>query len=425
MIFWKEDKGQSLVLTAIFMGVVSLGFLALAVDTGMLFREKRIAQSAANAAAMGAATELAAGRSSNEQAVANELTTLNGFSTTPALTTLTSLNGVSSQYVQATVSKSVPTYFLGAFNKNLATVSVGATAVAGGGASSSTCICLEGTSGEDLNMNNAGVINAPNCGVVVDSTSSNAAVLNDGGYIKALSFGVVSTSWEDSGSDWINTNGNIQYTVTGVSACAPSMPTPPSYNSGSCTQSVGGSYVAGGWTFGTGGATTVNCYANMTVGANGVTDTINPGIYVITGYLTFDAGANGLSNKGGNGVFFYLPSGASLTIQNGANLNLVAGGNSESGGTTAPSTGYNGILLYQQTGNSNAITIQGGATSYINGALFAPSAPLEISNGTGTSITLEVVAKTLGIAGGATLNATENANVDEGSLSIGNPKLVQ
>jgi len=425
MIFWKEDKGQSLVLTAIFMGVVSLGFLALAVDTGMLFREKRIAQSAANAAAMGAATELAAGRSSNEQAVANELTTLNGFSTTPALTTLTSLNGVSSQYVQATVSKSVPTYFLGAFNKNLATVSVGATAVAGGGASSSTCICLEGTSGEDLNMNNAGVINAPNCGVVVDSTSSNAAVLNDGGYIKALSFGVVSTSWEDSGSDWINTNGNIQYTVTGVSACAPSMPTPPSYNSGSCTQSVGGSYVAGGWTFGTGCATTVNCYANMTVGANGVTDTINPGIYVITGYLTFDAGANGLSNKGGNGVFFYLPSGASLTIQNGANLNLVAGGNSESGGTTAPSTGYNGILLYQQTGNSNAITIQGGATSYINGALFAPSAPLEISNGTGTSITLEVVANTLGIAGGATLNATENANVDEGSLSIGNPKLVQ
>jgi hypothetical protein len=425
MIFWKEDKGQSLVLTAIFMGVVSLGFLALAVDTGMLFREKRIAQSAANAAAMGAATELAAGRSSNEQAVANELTTLNGFSTTPALTTLTSLNGVSSQYVQATVSKSVPTYFLGAFNKNLATVSVGATAVAGGGASSSTCICLEGTSGEDLNMNNAGVINAPNCGVVVDSTSSNAAVLNDGGYIKALSFGVVSTSWEDSGSDWINTNGNIQYTVTGVSACAPSMPTPPSYDSGSCTQSVGGSYVAGGWTFGTGGATTVNCYANMTVGANGVTDTINPGIYVITGYLTFDAGANGLSNKGGNGVFFYLPSGASLTIQNGANLNLVAGGNSESGGTTAPSTGYNGILLYQQTGNSNAITIQGGATSYINGALFAPSAPLEISNGTGTSITLEVVANTLTIAGGATLNATENANVDEGSLSIGNPKLVQ
>lgn len=425
MIFWKEDKGQSLVLTAIFMGVVSLGFLALAVDTGMLFREKRIAQSAANAAAMGAATELAAGRSSNEQAVANELTTLNGFSTTPALTTLTSLNGVSSQYVQATVSKSVPTYFLGAFNKNLATVSVGATAVAGGGASSSTCICLEGTSGEDLNMNNAGVINAPNCGVVVDSTSSNAAVLNDGGYIKALSFGVVSTSWQDSGSDWINTNGNIQYTVTGVSACAPSMPTPPSYDSGSCTQSVGGSYVAGGWTFGTGGATTVNCYANMTVGANGVTDTINPGIYVITGYLTFDAGANGLSNKGGNGVFFYLPSGASLTIQNGANLNLVAGGNSESGGTTAPSTGYNGILLYQQTGNSNAITIQGGATSYINGALFAPSAPLEISNGTGTSITLEVVANTLTIAGGATLNATENANVDEGSLSIGNPKLVQ
>jgi len=150
MGFWNEDEGQSLVLTAVFLAIISLGFLALAVETGVLFRQKRIAQSAANAAALGAATELAAGRTGNEQAVANQLAALNGVSSAPVLATLTTLNGVSSQYVQATVTQSVPTYFLGAFNRNLARVPVSASAIAGGGSTSSTCVCLEGGSGEDL-----------------------------------------------------------------------------------------------------------------------------------------------------------------------------------------------------------------------------------------------------------------------------------
>jgi cytochrome c biogenesis protein ResB len=147
---------------------------------------------------------------------------------------------------------------------------------------------------------------------------------------------------------------------------------------------------------------------------------------VITGYLTFASGANGVTNTGGQGVFFYLTSTGTLTINNGANVNLTAGGNLESNGSTvASSTGYNGILFYQQTGNTNAVTIQGGANSYLNGALYAPSANLNISNGTSTNVTVDVVANTMTIYGGATLKAGVNTNVNEGSLTIGHPRLVQ
>jgi Flp pilus assembly protein TadG len=423
MRFWNEDDGQSMVLTAVFMAILSLGFLALAVDTGLLFREKRIVQSAANAAAMGAANELAAGRTSTEQAVANRLASLNGVSSAPALSTLTTLNGVSSQYVQATVTQSMSTPFLSAFDKNLALFPVSASAVAGGANASSTCVCLEGASGEDLYLYGGAEILASTCGIVVDSTSSNAAVMNNGSSIDALSVGVASTSWQASGSNWINSSGSIQYTVPGASSCAPTMPTPPAYNAGSCSAAGASGSAA---TFGPSSPTGVICYTNLFVGYNGVTDTLKPGIYVITGYLTFAAGANGVTNKGGGGVFFYLTSTGQLTIDNGANINLTSGGSLESdGSTTAPSTGYNGVLFYQPAGNTKAVTIQGGATSFVNGALYAPSAALNISNGSSTKVTMDVVAQTLTMYGGAVLKSGVSSNVDEGSLIIGHPRLVQ
>jgi Flp pilus assembly protein TadG len=423
MLFWKADEGQSLVLTAIVLGVVSLGFFALAVDTGLLFRQKRIAQSAANAAALGAANELIAGRTSNEQTVANKLVSLNGISSTPALSTLTTLNGVSSQYVKATVTQPVSTYFLVAFTRNFGSVPVSASAVAGNATISSTCVCLEGTSGQDLYVYGAARIVAPTCGIVIDSTSSNAAVMNTASYIDALSLGVESTTWQGSGANWINTSGDIQYTMTGVAPCGPTMPAAPTYNPASCT-SAGGSGTAA--TFGPASATSVICYQNLFVGYNNVTDVLKPGIYVITGYLTFGSGKNGVTNTGGNGVFFYLTSTGQLTIDDGANVSLVSGSSVESDGATiAPSTGYDGILFYQPASNSNAVSIQGGASSYVNGALYTPSANLNISNGTSTGITMDIVANTLTLYGGSVLNAGINANVNEGSLVVGSPRLVQ
>jgi len=431
----QEEDGQSVVLVALFMGLILFGFLAFAIDGGNLFHQRRMAQAAADAAAVAAAEEYSYGNSGNAQAAANAAATLNGLNTSaatnPATVTLSSVgsgnysslaSSAPTSWVQATVAQPVPTYFLRVFNPSMSSLNVTASASASGGQSSPTCVCLEGPSGQDLNLSNNAKINAPNCGVTVDSNSSNAIGIIGSGYLNSLTLGTISSTWDTGGN--INNGGSISNStkvIQGITtACGPAMPSPPTYSN--CLSDPGGSY--GTYTFGPATSSGTVCYQNLTVGANDSIDTLNPGTYVITGNLHFESGNGGHSNLGGNGVFFYLPGTASLTVDNGAVINLVSGGATESGGGTAPSIGsYNGILFYQATGNTSPMTFAGGAGSYLNGTLYAPSAPLTLNNGTSTTVNSDIVAQTLTMAGGGTLSATPASNL--GTLNISVAKLSQ
>ncbi len=424
---WNES-GQTLVVMALIMSILALGFLAFAVDAGMLFREKRMAQAAADAAAVAAASELVAGATSNEQNAANAIAKLNGFDTTlahnPATVVLAAPSTgtfTGSSYVQATVSKPFPTTFLAAFSSGFATMSVSAQAIAGG-TGSQTCVCLEGGTGQNLYLYGGAKLSAPGCGVVANSSSSNAVSIV-GATLDAQSLGTVSSSWDNNSN--INNGGTITSStliVQGLtSTCAPTMPTPPTYST--CLGDPGGG--SSNFTAGPSSASGVICYTSLTVGSNNTADTLNPGTYVIkNGYLTFNSGTGGKSNLGGNGVFFYLVGTAALQVANGANVNLVAGGSTESLGATAPTVGaYNGILLYQATGDASALTFAGGASTYANGSIYAPSAAVTLDNGSASSVTGEVVANSLTMYGGAILNATPSVSL--GSVAISSPKLVQ
>jgi len=426
----RDDPGQALVISAVFMGLVALGFLAIAVDAGSLFRQRRMAQSAADAVSQAAAQEIALGYSSDEQSVANQVAKLNGFDTTlatnPATVTLTTPSSgafAGSNYIQATVSKPIHTIFLGAFNSKLAYMSVAAQSIAGGSNSSPTCVCVTGGSTTDLQLSNNSKISASACGVVVNSTSSEAITMTGGATLSALTLGTVSSSWDNSSN--INDGASIAAStkiVQGISnGCSVTPPAAPSY--GACLPDPG----ASGGTVSVGPAATGGtiCYTSLSVGANSGVTTLNPGIYVISnGNLHFESGSNGHSNLGGNGVFFYLLANGSLVIDNGANVNLVAGDSSESGGAIATTTGvYNGILVYQPVANTTAMTIAGGSTAYMSGSIFAQGSAMTLSNGTGSTISGGILAQTLVMSGGATLNAISNGM--EGSLVLTYPKLVQ
>lgn len=423
------DSGQTLALTALFLGLLAFGFAAMATDIGLLFQQKRRAQAAADAAALAAANELVAGYSANQQTVANAVAKQNGFdpaaATSPATVTLStpsSGNFTGSAYVQATVSKPVPTFFMEAFTRQ-PTMTVAASAIAGGSSSSSTCVCLTGNTGNTLNLSNAGQLNASGCGIVNNSSSSNAVSVVGGAVLNALTLGTVSTTWNNSSN--INNGGSITSStkiITGITnACSPTMPAQPSYSG--CVADPGGAY--GTFTFGPANASSAICYNNLTIGANGSTVTLNPGIYVINGgQLHFLYGANNKSNLGGNGVFFYMLGNASLVIDNGANVNLVAGGGTTSTGGTAPTVGsYNGFVFYQPSTDTNAVSMQGGSSSYINGSFYLPGAALTVGNGSGANVTAGIVAKSLVMNGGAALTASATTN--EGSLSTGSAKMVQ
>jgi Flp pilus assembly protein TadG len=426
MNFLKDEDGQSVVVVAVFLSIVGLGFLGLALDVGNLMREQRMVQSAADAAAVAAAEEVYSGNPGNKTAAANAIAKMNGFDTTmatnPATVTFPTPPASFSGSVAVTVSKPIQNLFMGAFNSNFRTQIVSATGVAGGGTLSQTCLCLDGTSGQTLTLSNAARLALNGCGVVDNSSSSNSAGFSGGANLSALTLGLHSSTWTAASN--VNNGASTGSTtiVNGVASCSQAMPPAPTW--GTCLADPGGSY--GTFTWGPSSSAGTICYSNLTVGANGSTCTLNPGTYVITGTLHFESGANGHSNLGGNGVFFYLTGTANIVIDNGANLNLVAGNTGENGGGTAPSLGssYDGIVLYQATGDGSSIQIQGGSASYIGGALYAPSAAMSLANGSQMTNPIGgIVASSLDMAGGGTLNITNDVNM--GSITVGNAKLVQ
>jgi Putative Flp pilus-assembly TadE/G-like len=436
----RDEDGQTLVIAAIFMALVSVGFLAFAVDVGRLFAQKRMAQAAADSAALVYAQAMAnSATSANALTAAKAMAKMNGFDTTlatnPAIVTSTALSsGTWSGFYQVQVSRPIPTGFMAAVSGNFATVTVSGVAVAGAASqSSSTCVCLEGGSGETLNMSNNAHLSASGCGIRDDSSSAGSIQIVGSANVTSLSIGTVSTNW-DNGT-YINNGGSVtsSHIVQGMSSTCASgvtMPTAPTYVAANCVADPGGSF--GTFSWGPASSTSTICYSGLTVGANGSTCTLNPGIYVINGgNLHFESGANNASNQGGNGVFFYLTNGATLTIDNGANVSLVSGGATESdGSTTAPTTAssYNGILFFQDTSDTNTISIQGGSNSFMAGSIYAPAAPLSLGNGSTLNLHAGIVASSLTMNGGGTVDVASTTLAPEGSTAFGaggTPKLVQ
>ena len=121
MRIFKEESGQALLITALFTGIVFLGVAALAIDVGMLYRERRIVQTAADAGALAAAVGESKG--TNITTSADAAATQNGLnivSATPTAgqATVTAVDGIAGKtgtaYVQVTVTNYTPTFFMGA-----------------------------------------------------------------------------------------------------------------------------------------------------------------------------------------------------------------------------------------------------------------------------------------------------------------------
>lgn len=409
-------------IIVVFIGLFLLGFVALGIDVGFLFHEKRVAQAAADAAAVAAAEEMSSGNSSDEQTVANAMAKMNGFdpnaTINPATVTLTTPStgnySGASTYIQAVVSKPVPTFFMGAFNSSASSLTISARAVAGGGLSSPTCVCLEGTSGQDLNMSNNAQLTAPQCGVTVDSNSGNAVGITGSATLSALSLGTVSNTWNNSGN--INNSGTISSTTKVVqniptqckpTVAAPTLPTGlPCYSNPIQGWTQANNYT-GVYTLPLASETTsggVVCYTSLDT-SQSASVTFSPGYtYYIQGNFTTGGGAP----LTGTGVSFYI--GGTVNIANGVTSNL-----------SAPTTnGVPGTLFYVA---GNTVTIQGGSSSNFSGLVYAPSAAVTLNNGTGTTLAMDFVAQTLSMSGGAVLNSYSTANL--GTLNISVAKLAE
>jgi Flp pilus assembly protein TadG len=430
---------------ALVLGFLMFGFMALAVDMGHLFAVKRQAQAAADAAALAAASEINQNTSYTTataavQNAANVAAAQNGFSgVTPVLSQASSGNypnsgaAVPQTWITATVSAPIQTYFLSAFKKASTPLTVGASATAAAGAPSSTCICLTGGTGTDLNMSNDADLNSVGCGITVNSSSSNAITVVGSASVCGTTVAAVANPW--GGSTYINNAGTIcpaAKQVKGAAACSSPIvaPVKPSGLTSCANNPVKGYALNPGWNgnyslpfngaaWAPGGAgnlipndMVVNssvCYTgfNMSGAAS-----VNFGSG-ITYFINGDFTTGGGETITGTNVAFVISG--NLNIANGTTMNL-----------TAPNAadGNPGVLFYLPNSTST-VSIQGGSNSNFSGILWAPNSDVNIANGTGTSTKADFVAKTLTMAGGATLNDYATTLIGGAGGGAGKAELVQ
>jgi Flp pilus assembly protein TadG len=397
-----EDSGQSTVIMAMCIACVC-GLLGLSVDTGLMFRSKRILQTAADCGAIAGAAEYNYGGSvaAAQAATAQNGATnnINGVVVAVHTPPWYGPNTTTPGSVEVIVTRSVPTYFMRIFHVKAMTVA--ARAVAGLGPSQG-CIYTLDTSGSDVSLSGSGVLSVPNCGLIVDSASSNAVSLSGSASITAKSIGIVGGS---------SASGSANLSPAPVTGIAPvsdplSYLQAPSYNASSC---LANPQVNKAMTIGPPpGSGGIVCYNGFTVSGSSPL-TLNPGVYVITGSFS----VSGTAPITGTGVTIYLaaPNG-SLSLTGSGALNL-----------TAPNSGpYSGILFYEDRSDTQAMKISGSSGTTLTGIFYAPGAALTLTGSSGAIFNADVVTKTLSISGTGSLNEYMSPS---GTSPLSSPRVVE
>lgn len=365
----KNESGQTLVMVALSLTVL-LGFAAFATDVGVMLHEKRMAQSAADSAAIAAA--LAKTQGNDVTAAGKADSALNGFTdqaTDSSGNTVTTVSisvppadGVftgKTGYVEATISQQAPTFFMRMFGTSAMTINSRAVATYLGSASG----CLYVLNPQNLPVaaypwGNSSII-ALNCGFLINGDLTlGASDSIKAGYVGTT--GTISNPGDITGtyatgiagfSDPLSRLGGTPLpTVSGASCTSPSNPPiPPA-------------------TTGTPGPA---CFLDQTLSG-----TLKAGVYYYDDNSKFsfsgqvDGSAGVTLVFGSNGT---LPAKAGTT--GNASLNLTAPQNGPYSQTVIDAPTYTGSL-----------PLDFGATvAVFNGTVYAPQADLSLQDQGGST----------------------------------------
>ena len=255
-----------------------LGFVALAIDVGILFRAKRVLQTAADSAAIAGAAEVQnqhfGGSWQRADSSQNGVTDgVNGATVAVDL----SRPG----YVTVVASQSVPTFFLKLFSRGTMTVNAKAVATT---VPSPSCVDYVGmgTTAPGINMpSGSAILTLSSCGVLDNATGSGALTINgaSGVRISATSIGVVGTALLHNG---VLTDPAPVTGIPPFSDPLSSFATPPpasDYNSGCLANTT----IKTDQTIGPSSPTGYVCYSGLSFPKGSPTVTLNPGLYIFNG----------------------------------------------------------------------------------------------------------------------------------------------
>ncbi|HZW30871.1 MAG TPA: pilus assembly protein TadG-related protein [Isosphaeraceae bacterium] len=352
-------RGIVAVLVAVLMPVV-IGVMALTLDGGLLYLQRRQAQSVADAAALAGAYQLYNGSNfSVAQNAAIAIGAQNGVTISASQVTAPKTG-----YVAVSVTTSKPRLFSGLWGAG--TLSVTASAVARGTANpySKAAILVLNRSGSSVTLSGTTQVTAVNGSIIVDSTSA-ASILSSG--TPSITAPVLDLS------------GNIRYsghnpnnaTVTNYS-----QPNTPDPLAGIPAPSSSGMTVQSSSAISLSGSSTRTLNPGVYIGgitmSGSSSVTLNPGVYYING-----GGINmsGTTSITGNGVFIYNTGGGTINLSGTGTISL----NPMTSGT------YAGITIFQDRSNTAGATMSGGSNISNTGTFYFPSSTLTLSGNSGVA----------------------------------------
>ncbi|QNI34601.1 hypothetical protein H7849_12290 [Alloacidobacterium dinghuense] len=381
-----DESGHVLVLASLSMTVL-LGFTGLAADVGMLFHAKRNLQIAADAAASaGAVDYLYNGSTTSAQTAGKAAASLNGVTdgSGGAIVTLnvpasSGPNSGSAGFVEAIVSTPNPTFFMKLFNQGSVTVS--ARAVAGAPTAGGPCIWLMSKTGTGLKLKGAYDIEATDCGIYVNSTSSGAiSVTGNGGIMNSEFVDVVGNATGN------HTTAPTAPTLNAAPRSEPLHPPDPNPLTGSGCASVDSSSTTLTGSIAGPGLGSAICYTKA-ITLNGAT--LGPGTYAF---------GNGVTING-----TVTANGATIDIADGT-YNQPSNTTINYTASTTVSNPYNGISLMVPSTNSSypcnssnptQLQLVFGSSSSLDGIIYAPCAQVFLQDNGGNITAIGIVADSM------------------------------
>src|SRR6266481_2965814 len=385
-----SERGQVMLLVCV--GIFALmGMIAVVADFSFLQHQRNMMQTAVDSAAMAGAEELNYG---DQVAAGKADAASNGYTDGLSSVTVainnppsTGPNTANAAYVEATISKPEPTYFLSVIGINTMTVSVRAVAYEGNGPN---CIYVMNPSASAAMSNSGNVTVQSSCGLLVNSSASDGLTVNGSVTITAPTIGVV---------------GN--YTATGGASLTPTPKT------GVIAASDPLAYLQ---------APTVGSCAHTNFRLNGTTGSVDTPYELYAGtycggigiggnaWLHFNAGTYVLAGGGMSIGSNTVMSGASVTFYDTTGTGGY-GPISINGNTavnfSAPTTGpLAGILFYQDRAiprSAAGSSIGGNSTSTFDGTVYFPTTQVTFNGNSSTNGYSIVVADRMVLTGNSQL----------------------
>lgn len=372
-----SDSGQMLIMLAVSMAVL-LGFAALATDIGVILHEKRLAQSAADSAAIAAALATTNGNDATAAGLADAK--LNGFTdqaTDSSGNVITSVvispkpvDGAftgQTGYVEATITQQAPTFFMRYFDKNSMTISTRAVATYLGTADACIYLLNPGHLTPAAHPWGTSTLTMPGCGIVANGEFD----LGGNGTVNAKSVSA-------TGKIVVSGSGNI---VGGQSSGIPPISDPYAKLGTAAYQPN----ITGGCSFPDG----TTCQLNQPLTSS------SSGIYVYNQPVTFTGTVNPTA-----GVTIILLPGASFGTAN-ASVNI-----------TAPTSGLFANVLLDAPSYTGELNLDFGmSTITLTGVIYAPQADLSLQDQGGHAADLVLNADLI-------LGTLDVGNKDNGNLTL-------